>query len=150
MLILKARVRSVRDEERDAQDLWRCLEIAAADGVTPEVVDTEDAADLRDLLQREFGPGGASLGAITHGLQDDAVCTLQNPDPLSARRCDRRRVNEDSRSGTRTFVQDRAMEDQPVVGGNWVLSCIAYGRAAIVRASSRSTSVVAVLPSSQA
>ena len=77
MLILKARVRTIRDEERDAQDLWRCLEIAAADGVTPEVVDTEDAADLRELLQRELGPGGASLGAITGGLQDDAAARLR-------------------------------------------------------------------------
>lgn len=67
-LVLEARVRTVRDEERDAQDLWRCLEIAAADGVTPELVDAEGGAGLRDLLHRELGPGGASLGAATRGL----------------------------------------------------------------------------------
>jgi hypothetical protein len=77
MLILKAQVRTVRDEERDAQDLWRCLEIAAADGVTPEAVDAEGAAGLRDLLRRELGPGGASLGAVTRGLQDDAAARLR-------------------------------------------------------------------------
>jgi hypothetical protein len=77
MLTLKVRVGSVRDEERDAQDLWRCLEIAAADRVTPAVVDAEDVADLRDLLQRELGPGGASLSAITHGLQDEAAARLR-------------------------------------------------------------------------
>ena len=77
MLILKAQVRAVRDEERDAQDLWRCLEIAAADGVTPEAVNAEGAADFRDLLQQELGPGGASLGAVTLGLQADAAARLR-------------------------------------------------------------------------
>ena len=76
-LVLKARVRTVRDEERDAQDLWRCLEIAAADGVTPELVDAEGGAGLRDLLHRELGPGGASLSAATRGLQDDAGARLR-------------------------------------------------------------------------
>lgn len=77
MLILKAQARTVRDEERDAQDLWRCLEIAVADGVTPEAADTEGGSDLRDLLQRELGPGGASLGAVTLGLQADAAARLR-------------------------------------------------------------------------
>jgi hypothetical protein len=72
-LVLKARARTVRDEERDAQDLWRCLEIAAADGLTPELVDAEGGAGLRDLLNRELGPGGASLSATTRGLQDAAA-----------------------------------------------------------------------------
>lgn len=76
-LVLKARVRTVRDEERDAQDLWRCLEIAAAEGVTPELVNAEGGTGLRDLLQRELGPGGASLSAITHGLEDDAAARLR-------------------------------------------------------------------------
>jgi hypothetical protein len=76
MLILKAQVRTVRDEERDAQDLWRCLEIAAADGVTPEAV-TAEGADLCVLLQRELGPRGASLGAVTRGLQPDAAARLR-------------------------------------------------------------------------
>jgi hypothetical protein len=31
---LKAWARTVRREDRDAEDLWRCLEIALADGVT--------------------------------------------------------------------------------------------------------------------
>ena len=72
-LVLKARVRTVRDEERDAQDLWRCLEIAAVEGVTPELVNTEDGTDLRDLLDRELGLGGAPLNAATRGLQDAAA-----------------------------------------------------------------------------
>ena len=77
-LILKARVRTVRDETRDAADLWRCLEIAAADSVTPETVDGEPGAgDLRRLLHRELGPDGTSLDAITHGLQGDAAARIR-------------------------------------------------------------------------
>lgn len=76
-LLLKARVRTVRNEERDAQDLWSCLEVAAADGVTPAVVDAEEVGDLRDLLHRELGPSGASLSAITRGLTDDAAARLR-------------------------------------------------------------------------
>ncbi len=77
MLVLKARVRTVRNEERDAQDLWRCIEIAAADGVTPDLVDGEGAAELRGLLQRELGPGGSALPIITRGLQDDPAARLR-------------------------------------------------------------------------
>ena len=77
MLILKAQVRTVRDEERDAQDLWRCLEIAAADGVTPAASTPKVLPISVDLLQRELGPGGASLGAVTVGLQADAAARLR-------------------------------------------------------------------------
>jgi hypothetical protein len=78
ILTLKALVRTVRHEDRDAQDLWRCLEVAAAEGVTPHLVDSEpEAAELRELLHRELGPGGSSLGAITDNLQADAAARLR-------------------------------------------------------------------------
>ncbi|MGQ0825472.1 MAG: hypothetical protein ACT4OX_10680 [Actinomycetota bacterium] len=77
LLVLKARIRTVRNEERDAQDLWRCIEIAAADGVTPDLIDVEDMTELRDLLRRELGPGGSALPAITRGLQDDPAARLR-------------------------------------------------------------------------
>ncbi|MCJ7671568.1 MAG: hypothetical protein MUP67_05915 [Acidimicrobiia bacterium] len=76
-LELKARVRKVRDEERDAQDLWRCREIAANDGVTPELVDAEGGAGLREMLYQELGVGGASLSAVSRGLQDNAAARLR-------------------------------------------------------------------------
>jgi len=76
-LELKTRARSVRDEERDSQDLWRCLEIAAADGVTPDLVVAEGGEGLRELLRDELGPAGASLTAVTRGLQQDAATRLR-------------------------------------------------------------------------
>jgi hypothetical protein len=78
MLTLKVLVRSVRHEDRDAQDLWRCIEVAAAEGITPEMVDGEPgAAELRELLHRELGPDGTSLDAITGALQPDAAARLR-------------------------------------------------------------------------
>lgn len=71
---LKANARTVRDESRDADDLWRCLEIAWADGVTPETFDTDPALGrLRTLLWLQLGPGGTTLPALTRGLRADAA-----------------------------------------------------------------------------
>jgi hypothetical protein len=78
MLTLKALVRTVRHEDRDAQDLWRCLEVAAAEGVTPDIVDSEpEAVELRARLHRELGPNGSSLDAITGDLQTEPAARLR-------------------------------------------------------------------------
>jgi hypothetical protein len=72
-----ALVRAVRTEWRDAEDLWRCLEIAAAEG--GERSDFDDSATLRDIrpvLWRELGPGGAAVTALTERLRDDAATRL--------------------------------------------------------------------------
>ena len=77
-LAMKALVRAMRREWRDAEDLWRCLEIAAAEGVEPSEFD--DSATLRDLrlvLWRELGPGGTAAAALTERLQDDAAARLR-------------------------------------------------------------------------
>lgn len=76
-LVLKARARTVRSEHRDAEDLWRCLEIAAVDGVTPEFVPADDPDRLRETLHRELGPGGPALDILTSALQRDAAARLR-------------------------------------------------------------------------
>lgn len=77
-LAMKALVRSVRTEWRDAEDLWRCLEIAAAEGVEPPDFDNgATPRDLRLVLWREFGPGGAAVVALTERLQDNAAARLR-------------------------------------------------------------------------
>lgn len=74
MLALKAGVRTVRNESRDVEDLWRCLEIATADGVTAAEFDAHpELASLREMLRAEFGPEGRALSALTIGLQYDAA-----------------------------------------------------------------------------
>jgi hypothetical protein len=78
MLALKTFVRTVRTEERDVGDMWRCLEIAAADGVEPATFDSsEPLARVRAALWRELGPDGAALGALTAGLHDDPAARLR-------------------------------------------------------------------------
>lgn len=76
-LELKARARGVRNEDRDAEDLWRCLEIAAADGVTPELLNSEGGDGLSDILHRELGPDGASTALVTRGLQPEIAARLR-------------------------------------------------------------------------
>jgi hypothetical protein len=77
-LALKTLVRSVRSERRDVEDLWRCLEIAAADHVTPSMFDDDGPlADVRAALWRELGPRGTALAQLTADLQDDAAAQLR-------------------------------------------------------------------------
>lgn len=77
-LALKAGARTVRTETRDAQDLWRCLEIAAADGVTPDVFTCPGPFnDVARILHRELGPGGHSLPPLTAELHLDAAARLR-------------------------------------------------------------------------
>ena len=73
MILLKAGARRVRNEDRDATDIWRCLEVANADGVTAADFTTSDLAQIRDLLQRELGRGGNALGIITRDLSAGAA-----------------------------------------------------------------------------
>ncbi len=62
MLALKTLVRTVRTEARDVEDLWRCLEIAAADGVEPATFDASEP--LRRVRRR----CGASSGPTASRL----------------------------------------------------------------------------------
>jgi hypothetical protein len=68
---LKAWARTVRQESRDAEDVWRCLEIALADGVTAETLnDDATLAQIVPILRQELGPGGPSLDIITASVND--------------------------------------------------------------------------------
>jgi hypothetical protein len=68
----------VRNETRDAEDLWRCLEIAAADGVTPAMFDDDEPLEeLRGILWRELGPDGHSLPAVVRDLQEAPAARLR-------------------------------------------------------------------------
>lgn len=73
MILLEAGARRVRNEDRDATDIWRCLEVANADGVTAADFASPDIAQIRDHLQRELGRGGNALGIITRDLSPGAA-----------------------------------------------------------------------------
>jgi hypothetical protein len=68
---LKAWPRVVRNEGRDAEDLWRCLEIGHAAGVTADVLrDDATLGQIIPILGREMGPTGAAIDVITRGLNE--------------------------------------------------------------------------------
>jgi hypothetical protein len=74
MVALKAGARGVRNEDRDAEDLWRCLEIAAAEGVTPDdFAGDEPLANVASRVARELDPAGPTVALLTTGLQPDAA-----------------------------------------------------------------------------
>jgi hypothetical protein len=78
MLLLKAGARKVRNEERDSTDLWRCLEVATAEGVTPADLPTDPViGDLGAFLRQELGRGGLSITAITKELTPAAAGRLE-------------------------------------------------------------------------
>ena len=78
MLALKTMVRTVRTEVRDAEDLWRCLEVAAADGAEPATFDSsEPLRRVRAMLWREMGPNGAALAVLTADLQNEPAARLR-------------------------------------------------------------------------
>jgi hypothetical protein len=71
-LALKAWARTVRQEDRDAEDLWRCLEIALVDGVTAETLENDATlGQIVSILQRELGADGDALAVIIRGVSDE-------------------------------------------------------------------------------
>ena len=68
---LKAWARVVRNEDRDADDLWRCLEIAHTAGVTADTLRDDDTlGQIIPILEREMGPTGESMRVIISGLNE--------------------------------------------------------------------------------
>ena len=64
MLGLKLHARRARDEDRDAWDLWTCMELVAAAGELSEFW-SPDFDDIRDQLGQEFGDDGPSMQVVT-------------------------------------------------------------------------------------
>lgn len=77
-LALKTLVRGVRNERRDVEDLWRCLEIAAAEEVTPSMFDGDASLEhVREVLWQQLGPTGSALPQLTQGLQEQAAARMR-------------------------------------------------------------------------
>ena len=66
-LVLKSLATKVRHKDTDITDIWRCLEIAFAAGVTPADfrggIKAESAARIRDLFSSRRSPGMINLAA---------------------------------------------------------------------------------------
>lgn len=83
MLTLKAYARTVRDQPTDVEDLWRCLEIAAADGVIPEMFDNEEPLErLRSMLASDLSPTGQPVQRLAASRSGSG--SLQLPTRLRA------------------------------------------------------------------
>lgn len=76
-LALKCGARISRDESRDAEDLWRCLEVAAAEGVDPSIFEKPPWVETRQRLIVEFVDPGRSLAALAGQLQPDAAARMR-------------------------------------------------------------------------
>lgn len=76
-IAMKALVRSARNDARDVDDLWRCLEVAATDGVAPTNFDDSSLTRVRAELWRQLGPDGAALSTLVADLQPDAAARLR-------------------------------------------------------------------------
>ncbi len=69
MLGLKLWARRSRDEDRDAFDLWTCMEVLiAASGI--EGFRSSDFDEVRGVLDHEFADGGPSARIVTAGVSE--------------------------------------------------------------------------------
>ena len=68
----------MRNEQREAEDLWRCLDIAAAENIEPTHFDTNTTLrGLRAALWRQLGPNGAAVTVLTNELLQDAAARMR-------------------------------------------------------------------------
>lgn len=70
MLGLKLGARQVRNEPRDAADIWRCVEVVRAANQVEAFKTDNNAEIMFEQLTLEIGEAGASLAAITLGCSD--------------------------------------------------------------------------------
>lgn len=77
-LALKAHARTVRDETRDAQDLWRALEVCLHERVQSSDLDEDESLRrVPAILRRELGAEGPALAVLTDGLQPEAAARMR-------------------------------------------------------------------------
>jgi hypothetical protein len=77
-LTLKAHARTVRSETRDAEDLWRVLEVCLRERVVPSDFDEDESLRrVPAILRRELAPDGPALAVLTNGLQPDATARMR-------------------------------------------------------------------------
>jgi hypothetical protein len=77
-LALKAHARTVRAETRDAQDLWRALEVCLHERVQRnEFEEDESLRRVPEILRRELGAAGPALGVLTDGFQPEAAARMR-------------------------------------------------------------------------
>jgi len=62
-LALKVLTRSVRNEDKDAVDVWRCLEVCVAAGISNRDFGA-DTESVDRILSTDFGRGGPGIQAI--------------------------------------------------------------------------------------
>jgi predicted nucleotidyltransferase len=74
MLGLKLHARRVRDEDRDAVDLWTCMELLAAAGEISEF-GSRDFDEVRRQLPVEFADAGRSMSTITGGVTEEEAAS---------------------------------------------------------------------------
>jgi predicted nucleotidyltransferase len=67
LLGLKLHARTVRDEDRDAIDIWTCLELLEAEAAFAEF-GSPDFDTIRDRLDFEFGDKGPSMRVVTESV----------------------------------------------------------------------------------
>ena len=59
----------MRDEDRDARDLWTCMELIAAEDEVRAFASPE-FDEIRDQLDREFADDGPSMRIVTSGVAE--------------------------------------------------------------------------------
>ncbi len=64
LLGMKLHARRVREADRDAVDLWTCLELLAAAGEIKEFAD-DGFDEIREQLSIEFSDDGAAMSVVT-------------------------------------------------------------------------------------
>ena len=77
-LIVKVMARTVRQEDRDAVDVWRALEVCETAGVRNVDFGPDDDA-VRRILCDEFGRGGAAIREVARAqnLSSEAATSLE-------------------------------------------------------------------------